>query len=330
LVLDRREALLATLGAGLMTAAAGGQTLPPGYRKAGGSGAPADPTETIDLWPQTPQSAGTLPVEVINDRGGAAGREVHGIARPRLVVFRPERPNGCAALVTPGGGYSYVVIDKEGYEVARWLTGQGWTVFVLFYRLPGEGWSDRSNVPLSDAQRAMRLIRANAARFGIRGDRIAAMGFSAGGHVCADLATRFAHDVYARIDAADALSARPDIAAPIYAVQSMALPVAHAGSRMLLLGSDASPAVERAHTPALNVSKDTPPCFLAHAEDDGAVPVDNSLEFRAALRRAGVAVETHLFEHGGHGFGLRAAEGSPAQMWPQLFERWARQHGFGA
>jgi acetyl esterase/lipase len=325
-MLDRREALLSVLGASLAGGMAGAQTPPPGYRA--GSGANADPQETIDLWPGAlPQANGRPPVETVV--GSGADRAVKGVARPRLVVLRPERPNGCAMLVTPGGGYSYIVVDKEGYDVARWLTAQGWTVFVLFYRLPGEGWADRSNVPLSDAQRAMRLIRAQAARYGIRTDRVAAMGFSAGGHLCADLATRHATRAYAPVDAADALSARPDLAAPIYPVQSMTLPVAHAGSRALLLGEGASAAVERAHTPALNVTRDTPPCFLAHAEDDGAVPVENSLEFRAALRRAGVAVETHLFEHGGHGFALRSAEGSPAQLWPDLLVRWARAHGFG-
>jgi acetyl esterase/lipase len=326
-VLDRREALLSVLGAGMVAGMAQAQTPPPGYRA--GSGAGADPQETIDLWPASPPQANAKPpVESVVDRPGS-GRAVQGIARPRLVVLRPERSNGCAAMITPGGGYSYIVVDKEGYDVARWLTARGWTVFVLFYRLPGEGWAERADVPLSDAQRAMRLIRARAADYGVRPDKVVAMGFSAGGHLCADLTTRFSTRTYAPLDAADTLSARPDLAAPIYPVQSMTLPVAHAGSRALLLGEAATAAAERAHTPALNVTRDTPPCFLAHAEDDGAVPVENSLEFRAALRRAGVSVETHLFEHGGHGFALRSAEGSPAQLWPELFARWAQGHGFG-
>jgi acetyl esterase/lipase len=329
-VIDRRQAMLAALGAGLALPAAA-QTPPPGFRS-GGAG--PDPTETIDLWPGTPPGApATLPTEQVVERSSdpALGdRFVQGIARPRLVVFRPREPNGQAALVTPGGGYRLIVIDKEGYEIARWLAARGWTVFVLFYRLPGEGWADRSNVALADAQRAIRLIRARAATYDVRADRVAAMGFSAGGHVCADLATRFAARVYAPVDAADRLSARPGLAAPIYPVQAMALPVAHAGSRALLLGPDATPAAETAHTPAANVGAGTPPCFLVHAEDDGTVPVENSLQFRAALRRAGVAVETHLFEQGGHGFGLRLAQGKPAEIWPDLFVRWARRHGFDA
>eukprot|EP01035_Chromulina_nebulosa_P044067 gene44067-59676_t len=174
-----------------------------------------------------------------------------------MVVFRPAIPNGAAALVMPGGGYKWVVIDKEGYEIARWLAARGWTVFVLFYRLPGDGWAAGPDVALADAQRAMRLIRYHARDYGIIPERVAAMGFSAGGHVCGDLATRFATATYQPVNAADRLSARPDVAAPIYAVQSMTAPLAHAGSRELLIGANASPALERAHSPASNVTRAT-------------------------------------------------------------------------
>jgi acetyl esterase/lipase len=246
-----------------------------------------------------------------------------------MVVFRPAIPNGSAVLVMPGGGYRWVVIDKEGYEVARWLSARGYTVFVLFYRLPGEGWKAGPDVALADAQRAIRLIRQRARDYGILPERVAAMGFSAGGHVCGDLATRFATLVYDAVDSADGLISRPDAAALIYAVQSMRAPIAHAGSRALLIGKDASAERERAHSPASNVTRQTPPCFVVHAEDDPTVPVDNSLEFRAALKRAGVPVETHLFTNGGHGFGLRRAMGKPAEAWPDLFARWTATQGLG-
>ncbi|MEN2786460.1 alpha/beta hydrolase [Sphingomonas qilianensis] len=274
----------------------------------------------------------TPPVETVEDRSKdnqVSDRAVYGITRPRLVVFRPDTPNGSAVLVTPGGGYRWVVVDKEGYEMGRWLAARGYTVFVLFYRLPGEGWAAGPDVALADAQRAVRVIRARAQHYGILPGRVAAMGFSAGGHVCGDLATRFAKSTYNAVDAADRLSPRPDIAAPIYAVQSMTLPLAHKGSRNLLIGPDASPALERAHTPAGNVTRETPPCFLVHAEDDDIVPVDNSVAMRAALRAAGVAVETHLFTQGGHGFGLRRAAGKPVAAWPDLFYRWAQSRGLG-
>ena len=331
-MIDRRQALIGSLALGL-TGGAGAQTLPPRVgAKAPVAGLP-EPDETIDLWPKgAPGAPAKALVETVNERSKDAAltdRAVFGISRPRMVVFRPEIPNGSAALITPGGGYRWVVIDKEGYEIARWLAARGWTCFVLFYRLPGEGWAAGPDVALSDAQRAMRLIRSRARDYGIMPDRVAAMGFSAGGHVCADLATRFAASTYAPVDAADQLAARPDVAAPIYPVQSMRLPFAHPGSRDLLLGPNPTPALEAVHSPEDQVTPATPPTFLVHAEDDPTVPVENSLRLRAALKAKGVPVETHLFTHGGHGFGLRRAMGKPAERWPELFLSWARTQGLG-
>lgn len=329
MTLARRDLLLGLAATGAAATVAA-QTPPPrrGGAMVGGLG---EPSETVDLWPRGAPGAPLAPLaEVVDERSRDADltdRAVHGISRPRLVVFRPAVPNGAAVLVTPGGGYKWVVIDKEGYEVARWLSARGFTVFVLFYRLPGEGWAAGPDVALSDAQRAVRLIRHRARDWGVMPDRIAAMGFSAGGHVCADLATRFDAATYRPVDAADRLSARPDLAAPIYAVQSMMPPLAHSGSRTLLLGPNPTSAMERAHSPAVNVTARTPPTFLVHAEDDPTVPVGNTLELRAALVAARVPVETHLFTHGGHGFGLRRAMGKPAAAWPDMFLAWARSMG---
>lgn len=328
MTLDRRNLLVTGLATGLaagFTAPLAAQT-PPAARRDTPPAGWADPVETIDLWPGgAPGAPSPLPVEIVDERStdpAFADRAVHGIARPRLVVLRPAKPNGTAVLIMPGGGYKWVVIDKEGYEVARWLAARGVTAFVLFYRLPGEGWAAGPDVALADAQRAMRLIRAVAGHYGILSGRIAALGCSAGGHVCGDLATRFAAPVYAPVDAADARDARPAAAALLYPVQSMRAAIAHPGSRTLLLGPAPSAALERAHSTAVNVTARTPPCFLVHAEDDASVPVENTLEFRAALRAAGVAVETHLFAAGGHGFGIRRAAGKPAAAWPELFLRW--------
>jgi len=324
-MIDRRQALLGSLALGMATRGAA-QTAPPARADDHVAGL-AEPHEPIDLWPKGAPGAPATPlVETVDERSKDAAltdRAVYGISRPRLVVFRPAVPNGSAVMVTPGGGYRWVVIDKEGYEIGRWLAARGWTVFVLFYRLPGEGWAGGPDVALADAQRGMRLIRAHARDYGILPGRIGAMGFSAGGHVCGDLATRFAAKTYAPVDAADRLSARPDFAAPVYAVQSMTAPMAHAGSRDLLIGKDATPAIEAAHTPALHVTPSTPPCFLVHAEDDPTVDVANTLAMRAALKQAQVPVETHLFTHGGHGFGIRRAYGKPAAAWPDLFLTWA-------
>lgn len=323
-----RRAFLAAAGGGAVFASAAlGQAAPPDS----GSQAPAqpsDPAETIALWPDdAPGMPATPPAETVNERSKDPAfhdRAVFGITRPRLTVFRPEKPNGAAVMITPGGGYRWVVVDKEGHELGRWLSARGFTVFVLFYRLPGEGWAAGPNVALSDAQRAMRLIRHRARDYGVDPERIAAMGFSAGGHLCADLLTRFATRTYDPVDVADSLSARPAAAAPIYPVISMTAPVAHAGSRELLIGKDASPALERAHSPHLNVPADAPPTFIVHAEDDATVPVENALLLRAALRAKGIAVDTHLFAQGGHGFGLRNTAGKPVAVWPELFAGWAK------
>lgn len=326
---QRRTVLMGALAA-TVSAASRAQTAPPATVRPLPSGLP-EPTETIDLWPEgAPGMLADPPEEIVVERSKdpkLSDRFVNGITRPRMVVMRPRVPNGAAILIAPGGGYKYIVVDKEGYEMGRWLAARGFTVFVLFYRLPGEGWAAGPDVSLSDAQRAMRIIRSRAGEYGVIPNRVAAMGFSAGGHLCADLATRFAVPTYDAIDGVDTLSAQPMLAAPIYPVISMTLPFAHAGSRELLIGADASPELERAHSPQHNVPPDAPPCFLCHAEDDAAVDVANSLEFRAALRAQGVPVETHLFAHGGHGFGLRYTVGKPAAAWPDLFVSWSKSMG---
>ncbi len=324
MTIDRRTLISAALATGL-SAQAAAQTKVPSKVGALPAGLP-QPTETIDLWPKgAPGMPKALLVETVNERSTDLqlnDRAVFGIMRPRMAVFRPEIPNGAAILITPGGGYKWVVIDKEGYELGRWLSARGFTVFVLFYRLPGEGWAAGPNVALSDAQRAMRLIRYNAGRYGVDPLRVAAMGFSAGGHVCADLVARFAQTTYRTVDAADALSPRPFCAAPIYPVVSMSPGNAHPGSRKLLIGDD--DLLEGTHSPHRNIAVDSPPCFIVHAEDDDVVPVANSLLLRDALKAKGILVESHFFANGGHGFGLRKAIGKPAGMWPDLFLGWAR------
>ncbi|HEU4959435.1 MAG TPA: alpha/beta hydrolase [Sphingomonas sp.] len=329
--IDRRSALIAPFAAALAGSAAAAQTTPP--TKAGDlpPGLP-QPTETIDLWPGgAPGMPASPPVEHVTERSrdhSINDRAVTGISVPRMVVFRPRIPNSAALLIMPGGGYTRVVIDREGYELARYFADRGITCFVLFYRLPGDGWKAGPNTPLQDAQRAMRLIRSRARDYALAPERIAAMGFSAGGHLCADLATRYNAKVYEPVDAADTLTAKPFVAAPIYPVVTMIPPLAHEGSRVLLVGKDASRALEEAHSPQLNVTADTPPCFLCAAEDDPAVPVENTVMLRAALKAHKVTVETHLFANGGHGFGMRGAVGKPVAIWPELFLNWARTQGF--
>lgn len=331
MTIDRRSLIVAGL-ASTLTARAGAQTPPPVAVGALPPGLP-QPVETIDLWPAgAPGRPAKPPVETVNERSTdplVTDRAVFGITRPRMAVFRPDRPNGAAVLLTSGGGYRWVVVDKEGYEMARWLTARGFTAFVLFYRLPGEGWAAGPDVPLADAQRAMRLIRHRARDLAIDPERVSAMGFSAGGHVCAILSTRFDASVYQPVDPADRLSAKPHSAAPIYPVCSMDPAIAHPGSRQLLLGAAPTPELEARYSPDRQVPADAPPHFLLHAEDDDVVPVENSLRLRAALKTRGIPVEMHLFANGGHGFGLRKAVGKPVEVWPELWRAWARTVGLG-
>jgi acetyl esterase/lipase len=327
MTIDRRALLeLAAGAAALLPAGAHARAAPAGLP----AGLP-EPDESFELWPNGPPGLPSPPPpEEVFERSpdpNFVDRAVKHVLRPRLSVFRATKPNGAALLVAPGGAYERVVLDKEGYEIGRWLAARGVTVFVLFYRMPGDGWAAGPDVALSDAQRAMRLIRSRASRYGVDPKRVAAMGFSAGGHLCADLLTRFAARTYDPIDEADALSARPMLAAPIYPVVTMSLPVTHAGSRKQLIGEHASPALEAAHSAERNAHKDAPPTFIVHAEDDDVVPVENAVMLRAALRAQGVPVETHLFTEGGHGFGIRRVQGKPAEIWPDLFVNWARSQG---
>ncbi len=270
-------------------------------------------------------------METVADRIATSGfqdRFATGVANPTMTVFRPHRPNGAACLIVPGGGYVRVVIDKEGFEIARHLSGLGITCFVLKYRLPGEGWSQPADVPLQDGQRAVRLIRAGAVEFGIDPNRVAVIGCSAGGHLASRLATSHVHTVYQPVEAADRLSARPDLVGLLYPVIDMYQPNAHPGSRRALLGPAPDREQEIAQSPHLHVSGDTPATFLVHAADDPSVPLENSLLYAAALRAAKVACEIHIFEEGGHGFGIYLARGKPASAWPGLFTSWASRHGW--
>jgi acetyl esterase/lipase len=241
-------------------------------------------------------------------------------------VFRPALPDGSAILAIPGGGYSFIAVQNEGVDAAERFNAERTTIFVLSYRLPGEGWVDRSIAPLQDAQRAMRLIRSRAVEFRIDPARLGILGFSAGGHLAADLAVSFDQPTYKPVDAADRLSARPAFAGLIYPVTTLGAET-HGGSRDNLLGSNAAGDLIAARSPVLHVSPSTPPSFVVAAFDDGTVPIDNSFEWIAACRKAKVSVEAHLLSEGGHGFGFHLPRDNPGSRWPDLFALWLREHG---
>jgi acetyl esterase/lipase len=294
---------------------------------------PADPTETLPLWPGNPPgNAGTPPVLLIEehstDLAHSHNRTAIGVSQPFIQVFRPAQPDGSALLIAPGGGYHNEWFDGEGYDIARHFNRAGVTCFVLRYRLPAEGWADRADVPLQDAQRAIRLIRAGAAKYGIDPLRTGVMGFSAGGHLAASLTTRFSAQVYAPVDAADTQDARPAFAVLMYPVITMGTG-AHAGSRDNLLGPSQTAAQLVLYSPQMQASAAMPPCFICCAADDPLVPpIPNSVAMFEAVRNAGVAAELHLFEVGGHGFCIGNTVGKPVSAWPDLFARWAASHGW--
>ncbi|MDR3508807.1 MAG: alpha/beta hydrolase [Caulobacteraceae bacterium] len=246
---------------------------------------------------------------------------IRNVTRPELRVFRPSQPNGRALLVMPGGAYTFVVATHEGAGVAEEMARSGYTVFVLVYRLPGEGWASRWDVPLQDAQRAVRLIKARAQTFGYSPQSVAVLGFSAGGHLAASLITAASEKVYVARDEVDHQDANPAAAGLIYPVITLTPPYTHPGSATALLGSNPDPAIVERRSPQRRVSASTPPTFLVHALDDPAVPYQNSALMLEALKAAKVPAEAHFFEEGGHAFGL-GAPGAPASLWPALFRLW--------
>ena len=275
--------------------------------------APGAPRE-LPIWPGVAPGGASVQVEeTIVERSTTPG--VHdrvwiGIRRPRLSVYAPAKPDGSAVLILPGGAYQRVAIDKEGEETARRLSARGVTAAVLFYRLPGDGWAAGRDAPLQDAQRALRLLRAGVAG-PLDTARIGVLGFSAGGDLAANLMLRSDATTYEALDSADRLSARPDFAGFVYpALHTLPAPDGNAVALESLV----------THT--------SPPCFIVHAADDRSVPVEGSLKFFAALQAAQVPVEMHIFDEGGHGFGIRLVAGKPAEAWPDLLLRWGEQHQF--
>jgi len=324
MTLSRRTALgLAALAATSRPAAA--------LTPVAGQMAPPDPTETIRLWPGgapggervtvTPQVTERSTDPAFHDRFAQYTTD------PILTVLRPARPNGASLLLIPGGGYKWAVVDKEGLDCARVFAGAGVTCFVLRYRLPGDGWAAGPDAPLQDAQRALRLVRTQAAADGRDPARVAVLGASAGGHLAGMLTAR-ADTAYAAVDEADAVSHRPDLSILLYPVATMADPFVHTGSRRELLGeTPTAEAVERYSLERMDWTG-RPPTFLLHAMDDAAVPVENSLRLLSALKAAGVPAEAHLFQEGGHGFGVRLIEGKPAAVWPGLALAWGARQGW--
>jgi acetyl esterase/lipase len=249
------------------------------------------------------------------------------VTKPMLQLYPAPAniANGTAVIICPGGSYWALAIGHEGRDVAKWLNSLGITAFVLTYRLPNdELMVDKSIAPMQDGQEAIRTVRRDAKEWGIHPHKIGIMGFSAGGHLAATLSTHFNESVYT---AADSVSARPDFSLLIYPVISMKEPITHAGSRYNLLGANPSHETISHFSNELQVTKQTPPAFLVHSIDDDAVPVQNSIEYAMALKQQQVACELHLFQTGGHGYGLGRSKNTEAS-WPDACHRWLKANGF--
>jgi acetyl esterase/lipase len=244
----------------------------------------------------------------------------------------PEKATGASVVVCPGGGYGMLADQHEGKEVAEWLNSLGVSAFVLKYRL-----GPRYHHPamIHDASRAIRTVRAGAAKWKLDPKRIAIMGFSAGGHLASTAATHFDAGKADAADPIERVSSRPDRVILVYPVVALATPFGHSGSLRNLLGENPSQELVESLSNERQVTKETPPAFLAHTNADSGVPAENSILFALALRKAGVPVELHLFERGQHGLGLGTGAkqfkiaGDPAfQEWPKLCAIWLKNQGF--
>lgn len=279
--------------------------------------------EVIPLWPaKIPGSIQVQNYEEIETYKDEKLQNIRQITTPTLSVFLPEKENhnGTAVIVFPGGGYSYLSMDKEGFKVARWLNALGITAVVLKYRLPSdEIMEDKTIGPMQDAQEAVRVVRRNAHKWKVDLNKIGIIGFSAGGHLAATLSTRYLDNLY---NANDTISARPNFSMLIYPVISMKDGITHQGSQGNLLGKTLSDLMINKFSLEAQVNNLTPPTFMAHASDDASVSVENSIMYYQALIKYKVPAELHLYEKGGHGFGLGIAETS--QHWTKQAENWLR------
>ncbi len=248
--------------------------------------------------------------------------------KPTLTVYLPKggNPTKTGVVVAPGGSYTHLSMTKEGDDIALWLNSQGVAAFVLKYRL---GPKYHAPIELEDAQRAIRTVRANAAEYGVAVDHVGMWGFSAGGHLAAWAGTKFDAGNAAATDPIDRQGSKPDFLILAYPVITMTGPLAHAGSKLNLLGESPDAATVQAMSVEMQVTKDTPPAFIFATTEDKTVPVENSVMFYTALVNAGVPAELHVFQHGAHGAGLAKAN-PQLSVWTELLSKWMRERGYMA
>jgi acetyl esterase/lipase len=284
-------------------------------------------TVTLKLWPDGIPGSISDPsyVENITITDGKTIR-CEKVITPDLTVFlpAPEKANGAAVMICPGGGYGALAFDHEGNAIAKWLNDNGIAGIILKYRLPSDQiMKDKTVGPLQDAQEAMRVIRRHSSEWKIDPKRIGVIGFSAGGHLASTISTHYAEKVY---DVRDNTSARPDFSLLIYPVVSMDTLVTHMGSRNNLLGLKPGNDLVKRFSNELQITADTPPAFLVHSSDDNAVPVMNSIGYYKGLQKNKIPAELHIFQKGGHGYGLGTGKGTESS-WPDLCIKWLKAMG---
>jgi len=282
--------------------------------------------ETINLWPNgIPNSIANSNYIEREEMKGDELNKIFQVTVPTLSVFLAdqEKVNGTAVVICPGGGYSYVTFQKEGIKVAKWLNSLGISAFILKYRLPSDSIMENKTIgPLQDVQEALRTVRRNANKWNINLDKIGVIGFSAGGHLASTLSTHYRDNIYVH----DSISAKPDFSILIYPVISMDSTIAHQGSKKNLLGIKPSQSMVEFYSNELQVDSLTPTTFLVHATNDKSVPVENSIRYYMALKNHSVPVEMHIYETGGHGFGLGVKDTS--LNWTEHCEQWLKSNHF--
>jgi len=282
--------------------------------------------QEIPLWQNIPgaiKSIDYIEENTKEDDGTIKG--FSKVSQPTLTVFLANQVsnNGTAVIICPGGGYLHLAINKEGYKIAKWFNSFGISAFVLKYRLPSDFiMTNKAIGPLQDAQEAIRMVRRNAAKWHLDPNKIGIMGFSAGGHLAATASTQYAEKVY---DSKDEVSARPDFSILIYPVISMLEGITHNGSKKYLLGENVNNEMAERFSNEKRVDDKTPKAFLVHATDDKAVRVENSINYYLALKQHNIPVEMHIYEKGGHGFGLGVEETN--KNWPAACEKWMAANG---
>ena len=271
-----------------------------------------------------PNSKITKDEEVVEKTTGIT--RISKISRPTLTVFLPEKDkaNGTAVIICPGGGYSINAFGHEGLDVAKEFTAMGVAAFVLKYRIPNDATMINKEIgPLQDAQQAIKMVRERAKEFNVNPLKVGIMGFSAGGHLASTAGTHFTK---AYIDNTEKTNLRPDFMMLIYPVISFNETICHKGSVDQLIGKKPTPEKVKEYSNELQITNQTPPTFLVHASDDKAVKPDNSIVFYQGLIQHNVPAELHIYQSGGHGFGLK--QKNKNELWMVRCANWMEVNGW--